>query len=156
MTPEILSWLRSAKRRFVPANLDILEVGSYNINGTPREVFEADSATYLGIDRQDGPGVDANDMPDRKFDTVICCECLEHDADPLATVRAMRERLKPGGLLIITTPYNGFGEHFFPRDYWRFMKNAYEDLFFAGMEIIELVEVLGPTLCGIARLRPDV
>ncbi len=158
MTPQILDWLRSAKERFVTTQYSLLEVGSYDVNGSPRSVF-ADATEYVGVDQQPGPGVDvvANahglDLG-RQFDVVVCCECLEHDPEPMSTVATLKRHLLPGGLLIITTPYNGFGEHFYPRDYWRFMKNAYEDLFFAGMEIIELVEVGGPTLCGIARSRP--
>jgi SAM-dependent methyltransferase len=155
MTPQILAWLATVKARFIPTQWTILEVGAFNVNGSPRSVF-VDAIKYVGVDQDQGPDVDlvadAHTLSlGEKFDTVICCETLEHDTDPLLTVRRLREHLTPGGLLIITTPSNGFGEHFYPRDYWRFMRNAYEDLFFVGMETLELVEIEGPTLCGVAR-----
>jgi 2-polyprenyl-3-methyl-5-hydroxy-6-metoxy-1,4-benzoquinol methylase len=109
------------------------------------------------VDIEAGPGADvianahAFDSPER-FDLVLCCEMLEHDTDPMATVAVCRRHLAAGGLLVITTPANGFPDHKYPRDYWRFMPDAYTDLFFSGMTILEAVEIEGPTLCGVAMM----
>lgn len=42
--------------------------------------------------------------PDRRFDVVVCSHVLEHLADPLATVTAIRSRLRDGGLLVCAVP----------------------------------------------------
>jgi SAM-dependent methyltransferase len=164
MTPEILTWLKSAKERFAPTPGSVLEVGSYDVNGSPRSVF-GQATEYLGIDRQEGPGVDlvadaATLDLGQKFGVVLCCETLEHTADPLRIVERLKSHVAPGGILIVTTPGNGFGEHFFPRDYYRFMPNFYEDILFDGMEILEIAQVrgkdeAGPSMCGIARMPTE-
>lgn len=43
-----------------------------------------------------------------QFDLVVCCEVLEHLADPKPLLAAMREKLAPAGLIFITIP-NGYG-----------------------------------------------
>ncbi len=48
---------------------------------------------------------DAFPYPDAAFDTVLCCELLEHLAnDPMAMMSEINRVLKPGGHLVITTP----------------------------------------------------
>src|ERR1035438_9213506 len=97
MTPAILSWLR-AIRPLLPDKLTILEVGSLNVNGSPRSVF-LDHTEYVGIDVIAGMGVDvvldAHNLllhfKDQKFNVVICCEMLEHDNNPMVTADQMRE-----------------------------------------------------------------
>ena len=142
MTPTILAWLKSIKA-VLPSKPSILEVGALNVNGSPRSVF-TNYGTYLGIDRRAGPGVDivldSHDLlthfKERKFDVVICCEMLEHDPDPLLTVKQMTGLLDTGGFMIISSPGNGFKEHPYPRDYWRIMPHTYKDVIFAGFEIM--------------------
>lgn len=42
---------------------------------------------------------------DRSFDTVLCCELLEHlTADPMHMMAEIHRILKPGGSLVLTTP----------------------------------------------------
>ena len=155
MTTAILEWLMTIKQRFVAHTGRVLEIGSLNVNGTPRSVFH-DAKKYVGVDMQFGPDVDVVadahilqlvDM----FDLVICCEMLEHDKNPFATLQTLHNHLCESGLLVITTPASGFPEHKYPRDYWRFMPDTYRDIFFNGMEMLELVEIAGPTLCGVGR-----
>ena len=166
MTPEILEWLETVRERFCPQQCTVLEVGSMDVNGSARTAF-GDAVEYLGVDQEAGPGVDlicnAHDLAiGRTFDVVLCCETLEHDTDPLTTIRQMKAHVAPGGLLVVTTPGNGFGEHFCPRDYFRFMANFYEDILFDGMTILEIAQIqgagqTGPTICGVSRsLQPSL
>ena len=49
----------------------------------------------------------------------------------------MREVLCAGGYLIVTTPANGVPLHAYPKDYWRILPDAYRELIFEGMVIVE-------------------
>jgi len=42
------------------------------------------------------------------FDTIITTEVIEHLYNPQAFIDFCRQQLKPGGELIITTPYHGY------------------------------------------------
>lgn len=57
------------------------------------------------------------------FDIVVCTEVLEHTLDPFAAVREIRRVLKPGGLLLATTPFN-FRIHGPLPDCWRFTEHG--------------------------------
>lgn len=43
-------------------------------------------------------------FPDATFDTVICCETIEHVLDPPRATRELARVLRPGGRLYLTTP----------------------------------------------------
>ena len=48
---------------------------------------------------------DAYPYPDASFDTVVCCEILEHmSSDPMHMLMEVNRILKPGGHLLLTTP----------------------------------------------------
>lgn len=44
------------------------------------------------------------DLDDCGFDAVVCFETIEHVPDAIALLRAIHGRLKPGGILILSTP----------------------------------------------------
>lgn len=49
--------------------------------------------------------VDRFPYPDENFDTVLCCELLEHlDVDPMHMMSEISRVLKPYGVLVLTTP----------------------------------------------------
>lgn len=163
MTPEILAWLADTVAKFSLNAGDVLEVGSYDVNGSPRSLFEG-AKSYTGIDMRAGAGVDlivhSSDMVRvfgrDAFDVVVCCETLEHDSRFWETVTLMRETLRRGGALIITTPTVGFPYHAYPRDYYRFTTDTYSELFFAGMQLLRLTTLnsaagAGTTIAGVAR-----
>ncbi|GAB0057392.1 hypothetical protein SIID45300_01719 [Candidatus Magnetaquicoccaceae bacterium FCR-1] len=52
------------------------------------------------------------------FDTVICLEMLEYVPDPVGALREMRRILRPGGRLILATPFLHRWDT--PTDLWRF------------------------------------
>lgn len=92
----------------LPTGLRIVEFGSRNVNGSVRDHFQG-AASYLGIDLMPGPGVnlvmDAAHFDEHKigpFDVVVCCETLEHAAEPAAICEAAYNVLAPGGVFIVT------------------------------------------------------
>lgn len=106
----------------------ILEVGSRNVNGTYRDFVTGHSpAEYVGIDIEDGPGVDrivsvhdlGTTFGEGSFNGVICTNVLEHVWDWRGAVKQMHRVLKIEGWIIVTLPAPGFPFHEYPADYWR-------------------------------------
>jgi SAM-dependent methyltransferase len=97
------------------ARTKVLEVGSWDVTGSVRELFHR--CDYLGVDLASGPGVDlvisgeALALPTGTFDFVISCECFEHNPFWLETFVNMTRMLKAGGLFVFTCAGIGRGEH---------------------------------------------
>ena len=96
-------------------NAKVLEVGSLDINGSIRFLFE--DCNYIGLDVGPGPCVDVvcsgheYAAPDNSFDTVISSECFEHNPYWLETFSNMHRLCKPGGMVIFTCATDGRPEH---------------------------------------------
>ena len=96
-------------------NVNVLEVGSLNINGSIRMFFS--HCQYLGIDV--GPGRDVDlvcegqslDHPDNTYDTVGSCECFEHNPFYKETIQNSYRMLKPGGMFLFTCATTGRPVH---------------------------------------------
>src|SRR5687767_6017676 len=94
----------------------VLEIGSYDVNGTVREIFSA-AKSYVGVDLVEGPGVDVVgyghevDQPDGMFDLAISGECFEHDPHWAETFANMARMTRPGGLVAFTCGSRGRPEH---------------------------------------------
>ena len=111
------------------ASISILEIGSYNVNGTLRD-FQPLNSTWMGIDLEPGPGVDLviSDMatlpfPDGSFDFVIATSVFEHDSTFWLTFSEMIRVLRKGGYIYINSPSNGM-IHRYPLDVYRFYPDA--------------------------------
>jgi SAM-dependent methyltransferase len=87
-------------------DLDVVEIGSYNVNGSVRTLCGA-ARSYVGVDMRPGPDVDlvcdGAALPDElRADLVLCCEVLEHtEAAPAICAEAYRV-LRLGGRFIVT------------------------------------------------------
>jgi len=94
-------------------NKKVLEIGSLNINGSVRQFFT--NCEYLGVDLGEGKDVDMIckghelPFPNLFFDTVISCECLEHDEHWKKTFLKMCELCKD--LVVMTCATTGRPEH---------------------------------------------
>jgi SAM-dependent methyltransferase len=106
------------------AGKSVIEVGSYDVNGTTRPFIGAlGPSEYIGVDIAAGPGVDvvcnAESLAERfgagRFDVLITTEMLEHVRDWRTVVNNLKDVLKPGGLIVITTRSPGFPMHGYPR-----------------------------------------
>lgn len=148
MMKSIIDWMTAARLGFPASAGRVLEVGSLDLNGSPRVVFP-DATLYLGVDLRAGPGVDieldAEDLFDLPFgawaDTVVCCECLEHVVHPWVVLDGLLHHLKPGGLLWISTPTFGFPLHREPLDCYRFGEDAYRQWLYADLDLLDLGHV---------------
>lgn len=94
-------------------NLRVIELGSRNINGTVRDLW--DHCDYVGIDAVQGPGVDvvalAHEYMGEDIDVVVSCEMFEHDPHLAETISAVCRWLNVGGHLIATWAAPGRSTH---------------------------------------------
>ena len=111
------NYFHSLKERFPDMFRDksVLEVGSQNINGTIRDLFEGGS--FVGIDINQAMDVDLVipgeivQFPDSSFDVIVTTECLEHASKWQEILQNIIRQLKPGGFLIMTFAHPGRSAH---------------------------------------------
>lgn len=135
MHKSVMEWAAARVEQHGLSDLNTLEVGSLNVNGSVRELFTGD---YHGIDIREGDGVDevlnAVDMEyDKEYDVVVCTEMLEHAEDWRAAINGIKKAVKVGGYILLTARGSGFGKHDYPGDYWRFTHSEFAAIF-ADME----------------------
>lgn len=122
-----------------------VDIGSYDVNGSYRTLFDAPGWRYTGVDLEAGPGVDVVlSSPYRlpfatgSVDVVLSGQAFEHIEHFWITWLEMLRVLKPGGLVFLIAPSRG-PEHRYPQDCWRFYPDGYRAL--AKFGRCELVEV---------------
>ncbi|MDY6853489.1 MAG: methyltransferase domain-containing protein [Thermodesulfobacteriota bacterium] len=124
----------------------IIEVGSYDVNGTIRPIVESwEPAEYLGVDLEEGPGVDLTCNAENlleifkkeSFDIVISTELIEHVRDWRKVISNLKSICKTDGLILITTRSYGFGYHAYPHDFWRYELEDIQNIF-SDCEILAL------------------
>ena len=100
-------WAYCAKKypEYFTGSISVLELGSYNINGTVRDHFKVKD--YVGVDWRSGPGVDIVSYAHtlnlgRKFHTVISASMLEHDPHWASSLKAMVDHLHPEGAIFLS------------------------------------------------------
>jgi 2-polyprenyl-3-methyl-5-hydroxy-6-metoxy-1,4-benzoquinol methylase len=145
MRPVVQDFVRRALFAESMAGARVLEIGSYDVNGSVRPHIESlGVAEYLGVDMQAGPGVDVvwncehlDEMSGATWDLVVSTEMLEHAEHWRECMSQMAKAVRPGGLLLLTTVSPGFGYHPFPSDYWRFTVADLTRIMDAlGMEVV--------------------
>lgn len=111
--------------------IKILDVGSYEVNGSYKHLFPADKFEYTGLDMVAGPNVDItpkntyewNEIETDTYDIVISGQVFEHAEFFWITMAEMTRVLKKDGLMCIIVP-NGFPEHRHPVDCYRFFSDG--------------------------------
>ena len=72
-------------------------------------------------------------LPSENYDYVICLDVLEHVHSPWVAVKELFMVLKPGGVLLLTTPFNyRLHANSFVQDYWRFTADGLTQLLVVG------------------------
>jgi SAM-dependent methyltransferase len=116
----------------------VIEVGGLSINGSLRPIVESlGPAKYIGVDLTLGPGVDAICKAEdlvrvfgiEVFDVIIATELLEHVKDWRRVVSNMKQVIRPGGVLLVTTRSSGAEYHGYPFDFWRYEMSDMEEIF---------------------------
>ena len=94
---------------------NILEIGSYSVNGSIRQYFK--DSNYYGVDLTEGPCVDIIcegdklDHADEFYDVTTSCECFEHNPNWAETFQNMWRMTKKGGVVTFTCATTGRAEH---------------------------------------------
>ncbi len=102
-------------------NLEILDVGcgsgansamlaakGHNLHGIDLSEAAIEKYRKQGFDGRSGDIESGLDYPDTSFDIVFCSEVIEHMTSPELLVAEMNRVLKPGGLLVLSTPNSAF------------------------------------------------
>ena len=163
MTPNILQWLREHVAPRIDSTTILLEIGSLNVNGSPRSVLP--TSNWTGLDRVPGRGVDIVTSAatfltqhSNRYGCIVACECYEHDPRWWLTDQLAKSHLSPDGLYVVTAPAIGFPFHDFGGDYYRFTEMAFKHVIFDRMEVLDLRTIPGDhpgenTVVGVAINR---
>jgi len=124
--------------------LKILDVGSYDVNGTYKSLFLKSNWVYEGCDIAPGPNVDivmSNPyeipLPDVSYDVIVSGSTLEHVEYFWIWMKEVARLVKPGGLICMIAPGSG-AIHPTPVDCWRFLPQGMDTIIkWIGFEKLE-------------------
>ncbi len=145
-TSSLENMKRLATAHLSPASsLDIIDVGSCDVNGSYKPIFDRPNWRYRGLDVAAGPNVDMImtdayriPLPARSVDLVISGQAFEHIEYFWITFLEMVRVLRPGGMIFLIAPSRG-PEHRYPVDCWRFYPDGYRALArFAGVKLLDV------------------
>ena len=115
-----------------------------------KDVFKSTYNEWVSLDydlRTDSIDVrgDGQQLPfkNKMFDTIISIDVLEHVSAPEKFVSEMFRVIKPGGMVILSTPFFFF-LHEEPYDFFRFSKYGLIEIFKRnGFQIVDVVPTAG-------------
>lgn len=158
MHGEVLSWVSESVAVYQGtkaaklAGAHVLEFGSLDINGSVRPLLSelVVGGSYLGIDVQEGPGVDlvadaSVYTSDVKYDIIVCCEVFEHTPLWAKIIANAHSLLAPGGMFIATMagegrpPHSAIDEN--PIRQWEYYKNISASMLEEALEAFSPREV---------------
>jgi len=125
--------------------LRVIDIGSYDVNGSYRQFFNNVNWTYIGVDIAAGKNVDVvlespYELPfeTNSADLIISGQAFEHIEFFWVTWVEMVRVLKPNGKIFLLAPSRG-GEHRYPVDCWRYYPDGFRALAkYAGLNILEV------------------
>lgn len=130
------------KKKFINKPGYVVEIGSFDMYGGNHHLFE-DADDFCGIDNHRGPGTDIvadYTEVDRLFDfnpdTLICLDVFRKGINSKKLIKAIRETVIPGGILIVFIPVENGG--------------SFADAIFSEYEVYDLITI-ERTICGIAK-----
>lgn len=121
-------------KNYIPTDrqVKVLDVGSYDVNGCYKQLFSnMPNVSYVGADVSAGPNVDTVleypycwiEFDPDSFDFIISGNAFEHIEYPWASMEQIHDKLKPGGITCILTPFS-HKEHKYPTDCYRYFPDG--------------------------------
>lgn len=110
----------------------------------------ARASARLGI--QVAGAVDALD--DARFDAITLWEVIEHVPRPIAFLSSLRERLRPGGVLMFSTPNTGHWQAVRRHDAWGSYRPPSHVQYFNGTSARDLVHRAGFSTVTVGKTMP--
>ncbi len=129
----------------------LLEIGSaygvfleaarehFAVAGIELSAAAAGEAAAKGLDVKVGALSDAVVRDIEPVETIVMLDVIEHLPDPEEAVRICREKLKPGGLLLLTTGDFGSAASRIAGRHWRLMTPGQHLFFFTRRGLAELL-----------------
>ena len=125
--------------------LKVIDIGSYDVNGSYKQFFSRPNWAYTGVDLSAGPNVDVVlqspyrlPFASHSQDVVVSGQAFEHIEFFWLTWLEMARVVKPGGMIFLMAPSRGY-EHRYPQDCWRFYPDSYHALAkYAALELLEV------------------
>lgn len=126
-------------------NLIIFDLGSQNIGGSYKPIFDSPNWKYCGVDVETGENVDIilrnayswDEIQSSSVDVLISGQTLEHIEYFWITIMEIARVLKSGGICCLVAPSSGY-EHRYPVDCWRFYPDGMRAIAeFAKLEVLE-------------------
>lgn len=127
-------------------NLSILDVGSFDVNGSYKPLFKFPSWKYVGLDITKGPNVDIvisdlynwKEVATESFDVVVSGQALEHIEFIWLTMCEIQRVMKRNALCCLICPSTG-PVHKYPIDCWRIQEDGMRALVkWSKLEIISI------------------
>lgn len=126
-----MQWFKDNYLKRGTRKLKVLDIGSYDVNGSYKALFPNEEYEYCGLDMAPGPNVDVvmenpyhwRGFDDNTFDVVICGQTFEHTEFFWRTAEEISRVTKPGGFICIICPSN-LREHRYPVDNYRFLRDG--------------------------------
>ena len=135
--------------------MKVLDVGSYDVNGSYKHLFNGQQYQYTGLDMVAGQNVDIvpqcpyiwEEIEKESFDVVISGQVFEHVEFPWITISEIARVLKNNGLLCIIVPRLQ-GRHRYPVDTYRYDVDGVIALArYAGLKPLHASMNQGPKGC---------
>lgn len=147
-----MNWFANTYLDLAP-NYKVLDVGSYDVNGTYKPIFSKPKFEYTGLDMLPGPNVDIvmlnpynwSSIETDSYDVVISGQAFEHIEFFWVIMSEMVRVLKKDGILCCIAPL-GFSEHRYPVDCYRFFTDGMVALArYTNLEILHAHTNAAPT-----------
>lgn len=139
-------------KKFVDNYLDgdktykILDIGSQDVNGSYKPLFENPLWEYHGLDMEAGKNVDIvlsdiyhwKEIKSNSYDIVISGQAFEHIEFIWVSMLEVTRILKTDGICCIIAPSGGY-EHSWPIDCWRIYPDGFKALAkYASLKTLEV------------------
>lgn len=121
--------------KYKDKELTILDIGSQDVNGSYKPLFDNPNWKYYGCDMVEGNNVDIvlkdiydwKEIKSHSVDVVISGQAFEHIEYIWGTMLEISRVLKDEGMACIIAPSGGV-EHRYPFDCWRFYPDGFSAL----------------------------